>query len=134
MGYDMAGGRALRLDTMDQSANIRRRGRAGIARACGRAIEALESRLLLAANDPYINEFLANNDSGILDDYNDPTTRPDWIELYNPSTSAVSLTNWHLTDRKDNPNKWTFPAGASIPAQGYLLVFASGRPTAVGPQ
>ena len=99
--------------------------------AARRAIEALEARVLLAGDEPFINEFLANNDTTpLLDDYN---VRSDWIELYNPSATAANLTGWHLTDRKDSPGRWTFPAGTSIAPQGYLLVFATGRTASVGP-
>src|SRR6476620_3533046 len=93
-------------------------------------IEALEPRQLLAVTDPVINEFLANNNFGILDDRN---VHSDWIEIYNPGASAADLTNWHLSDSKTNPAKWTFPAGTSIAAGKYLVVFADGSTTSVGP-
>jgi hypothetical protein len=51
----------------------------------------------------------------------------DWIELRNPTAAAVDLSGWHLTDEQDEPTKWTFPAGTSIPAGGYLVVACSGR-------
>lgn len=50
----------------------------------------------------------------------------DWIELYNDGTSAVPLAGWSLTDNAGNPQLWNFPAGASIPARGYLLVLCNG--------
>ena len=49
---------------------------------------------------------------------------PDWIELHNPGNSAVSLANWCLTDKADEPNQWCFESG-SIEGNGYLVVFAS---------
>src|SRR3712207_3886952 len=73
------------------------------AAAAAWAVEHLEDRRLLAAGDPVINEFLASNSTGIVDDYN---VRTDWIELYNPTGSTIDLTNWHLTDSKGTPNKW----------------------------
>lgn len=36
---------------------------------------------------------------------------------------ATSLTGWNLSDKTANPTKWTFPE-ASIPADGYLIVWA----------
>src|SRR5690606_33351672 len=51
----------------------------------------------------------------------------DWIELKNTTEAAVDLTGWTLTDSNSEPAKWTFPAGASIPAGGYLIVACSGR-------
>jgi hypothetical protein len=97
--------------------------------ACHR-LESLERRQLLAATDPVINEFLANNNLGIVDDRN---AHSDWIEIYNPGATAADLTNWHLTDSKTIPAKWTFPTGTSVPAGGYLVVFADSSTTSVGP-
>ena len=36
----------------------------------------------------------------------------------------VDLAGWHLSDESNNPSKWAFPAGVTIPANGYLLVWA----------
>ena len=74
-----------------------------------------------------ISEFLAQNDGLTRDQDGDS---PDWIELHNNSAAAVSLAGWRLTDAGTNLSKWTFPA-VSIPANGYLLVFASGKNRAV---
>lgn len=73
-----------------------------------------------------INEFLAANtqahpDVVDFDDY------PDWIELKNTTASPVSLAGYFLSDDPANPFKWPFPAGASIPANGFLLVWADGH-------
>lgn len=46
----------------------------------------------------------------------------EWIELYNTDTvNAVSLANWKFT----NGVSYTFPAGTSIGAGGYLVVTAN---------
>jgi len=71
----------------------------------------------------YINEFMASNQTGIQDPC-EPGEYPDWIELYNSSTSAVSLANMYLTDDPTEPTKWRFVSGVTIPAQGYLLIYA----------
>jgi len=42
----------------------------------------------------------------------------DWIELYNPTSSTVSLANWYLSDDVAQPKKFAIPAGA-IPAKGF---------------
>ena len=83
----------------------------------------------LAANVPVagssttivINEVLANNAS---------FTTPDgsfsgWIELYNTSASAVNVADMSLTDDTADARKWVFPAGSSVPANGYLVVFCN---------
>lgn len=49
----------------------------------------------------------------------------DWIELRNTGASTADLTGWSLTDDAARPRKWLFPAGTSIPADGYLLVLAT---------
>ncbi len=71
-----------------------------------------------------INEFLADNTATSLQDEDLDT--PDWIEFYNPAGAPVSLAGWSLTDDAGDLTKWQFPA-VSIPAHGYLLVFASGK-------
>ncbi len=71
-----------------------------------------------------INEFLADNTATSLQDEDLDT--PDWIEFYNPAGAPVNLAGWYLTDDAGDLTKWQFPA-VSIPAHGYLLVFASGK-------
>ncbi|MCX6258777.1 MAG: CotH kinase family protein, partial [Bacteroidia bacterium] len=75
-----------------------------------------------------INEFSCSNMNGITDSF---TEHEDWIELYNDSIAAISLAGYHLSDKASNPTKWTFP-NVSIPANGFLLVYASGRDQVVG--
>ena len=71
-----------------------------------------------------ITEFLADNASGTLADEDDDT--PDWVELFNPDAAAADLGGLYLTDDFDSPTKWQFP-DVSIPAGGYLVVFASSK-------
>lgn len=42
----------------------------------------------------------------------------EFIELYNKGTTAVDLAGWRLADAVE----YTFPAGTSIPAGGYIVV------------
>ena len=72
---------------------------------------------------PSINEFLAQNDSGLLDP-TDPLAHPDWIEIYNPNVYGIDLAGYRL---KNNLAVWDFPTGSGIAANGYLVVFASGK-------
>ena len=51
----------------------------------------------------------------------------DWIELKNTTGTAQDIGGWLLTDEQDTPAKWTFPAGTTVPANGYLVVACSGR-------
>lgn len=56
----------------------------------------------------------------------------DWLELRNTGPDAVSLAGWSLTDDPDLPAKWTFPATASIPAGGHLLVLCDDNAALTG--
>lgn len=70
-----------------------------------------------------LNEFLASNASGLLDEDGDAS---DWIELHNTGTTPIDLAGWSLTDDATLPRKWVFPQ-LSLAAQQYLVVFASGK-------
>jgi len=49
---------------------------------------------------------------------------PDWIELYNPSERVVSLEGWTITDDLAEPGKHALDASLSVPAGGFLLLWA----------
>lgn len=51
---------------------------------------------------------------------------PDWIELYNPSETAINLEGYYLSDDPDEPDKWRFP-NYEIAEKSYLIVLADGR-------
>ncbi|MEN6429100.1 MAG: chitobiase/beta-hexosaminidase C-terminal domain-containing protein, partial [Phycisphaerales bacterium] len=85
---------------------------------------------------PVINEFVASNGSAaplgageLLDSDGDSS---DWIELYNPTQQAFDLGGWYLTDDANDLARWRFPAGTTISANGYLVVFASGKDRTAG--
>jgi len=78
----------------------------------------------------FINEIMAANSQTIRDgDVEDPDkgdkggAYSDWIELYNPSSQAINLTGYTLSDSEAT---WTFPQG-TIGANGYLLIWASDK-------
>ena len=96
----------------------------------GSVLLFLASSMPLAA-EPVINEFMASNDS-IYPDNCDFDDYSDWIELYNPSSNAVSLTDYYLTDDLTLPLKWKIPDGAAISAGGYFMVRADGFNAAPG--
>jgi hypothetical protein len=72
-----------------------------------------------------INEILAKNATA-TPDIADFSAFPDWIELYNASTSPIDLSGYYLSDKLDQPTRWRIPNGAIIPAQGYLHVWTDG--------
>ena len=71
-----------------------------------------------------INEYSCSNLSGFVDNYN---SYEDWFELYNAGSSSVDIGGYYLSDNPDDSTKWQFPDGISIPAQGFIKVWASGR-------
>ncbi len=70
-----------------------------------------------------INEYSCANISVFQDNYSE---YEDWVELYNTSASSIDLTGYYLSDKPSNPLKWTFPS-VSIPANGHLIIYASGN-------
>lgn len=77
-----------------------------------------------------INEYSCSNRTGITDAYGE---REDWVELLNTTGAAIDLTGYYLSDNDGNLTKWQIPSG-SIPANGYKMVFCSGRGTVNGTQ
>jgi hypothetical protein len=74
-----------------------------------------------------ISEFMAVNGGALADRDGDPS---DWIEVHNQGATDVDLEGWYLTDDRRDPAKWRFPQ-TTLPADGYLVVFASGKDRAV---
>ena len=72
-----------------------------------------------------INEVMANNVYS-TPEIHDFTDFGDWIELYNGGTNAVNVGGYYLSDNLEQPFRWQIPSGASIPANGCLLVWADG--------
>ena len=68
-----------------------------------------------------INEVCAANTSCLADSKGE---YPDWIEIYNSSSSAVSLKGYGLSDNEKKPFKWTF-GDVVIQPNSYLIVYAS---------
>lgn len=71
-----------------------------------------------------INEFSCSNLDQFLDNYG---KYEDWIELYNGSGSAISLSGYYLSDDTLNKTKYSIPANAVIAANGFFRFWASGR-------
>ena len=47
----------------------------------------------------------------------------DWVELYNPTNSAVDLSGWGLSDKATKPFKFKIPDGTRINAKSYLVIY-----------
>ncbi len=75
----------------------------------------------------HINEFLADNENGIVDP--DFGETGDWVELYNSGDLSANIGGWTMTDDLEDPGQWTFPPGTSIDGGGFLLVWADKNDT-----
>jgi len=76
---------------------------------------------IAGASPIVINEVMADNTTTIRDPQGE---YDDWIELRNVTGRAVDLSGMYLSDRKENPRKWRFPAGASLAPGACLIVWA----------
>jgi predicted RNA-binding protein with TRAM domain len=67
-----------------------------------------------------INEVMASNKVSIADQDNE---YDDWIELYNNGNATVDISGYYLTDNNTEFLQWQFPAGTTIDAGEYLIVW-----------
>lgn len=87
--------------------------------------------LSTARGQVQLNELMASN-TRAFPDITDFEDYPDWIELRNTGTEPASLAGYYLSDDPSDPFKWPVPPGATIPAEGYLLIMADGHDAAPG--
>ena len=84
---------------------------------------------LSSSRQLYINELLASNTS-INQDGNGGFD--DWIEIYNAGAEAVDLGGMYITDNLMEPTLYQIPLDhpleTTIPAGGFLLLWADGDP------
>jgi len=73
-----------------------------------------------------INEWMASNTRTLLPPSSG--TYDDWFELFNPGPDVALLGGYYLTDDLNNPFQFRIPDGFSIPAGGFLLVWADNKP------
>lgn len=69
-----------------------------------------------------INEFMASNGVTLKDSLGET---PDWVELHNISEEDIDLEGLCLSDGKKTLDKFVFPAGVTLPANGYMIIFCS---------
>jgi Lamin Tail Domain/Secretion system C-terminal sorting domain len=70
-----------------------------------------------------INEFMADNDplTQIVDEVGQSD---DWIELHNTTNTTINIGGYFLSDELGQLDKWQIPAGQSIGAFGYKIIWA----------
>ena len=80
-----------------------------------------------------INEFMASNSNSIQDPQGE---FDDWIEIYNFGTDAIDTGGMYLTDDLSDTTKWQIPAdnpaATTIPAGGFLLIWADNNTSDAG--
>ncbi len=74
----------------------------------------------------FINEWMASNTRTLPNPVGG--AYDDWFELYNPNSFDVDLTAWSLANSYTNPAQNVIPSGYFVPALGYLLIWADGKP------
>lgn len=72
---------------------------------------------------PVLNEVMARNTGAVLDAAGRVA---DWIELHNPAATPFDLSGMSVSVERPAPGQWVFPAGTSIAAEGYLVVWCDG--------
>lgn len=72
----------------------------------------------------WLNEIQPDNQSGATDRFGH---RHPWAEIYNGGSNALALTGLYLANNYSNLTQWPFPAGASVPARGFLTVWLDGN-------
>ena len=80
-----------------------------------------------AATTVIINEVMVSNASANLE--TEFVNFSDWIELHNPTAVPLDISGYHLSDDPTNLSMWAIPAGTTIPAGGFLLIWADGEDT-----
>jgi hypothetical protein len=89
--------------------------------ALGTSTRQISVYIDVTPQPPRINEFLADNEHILADSDGDYS---DWIEIFNPNPYAIDLAGLRL---QDSISQWDFPVGSNIEANGYRVVFASGK-------
>ena len=75
------------------------------------------------AQSVLINELITSNSTVITDE---DGSYEDWIELYNPTSNAINLAGYGLTDIPTNPYLWVFPEYWIQPG-AHLLIWCSDK-------
>ena len=75
-----------------------------------------------------LNEVMADNQGAV----ENGADFPDYIELYNRSAVVAAVGNMSATDDPALPRKFVIPAGTTIPASGYLVLWCDANTTSPG--
>lgn len=73
-----------------------------------------------------ISEVMTSNKGSVADPNGD---YPDWIEFHNTSDKELDIGGLGASDDVTAGVKYVFPAGTSVPANGYIVLWCSGEAT-----
>jgi len=73
----------------------------------------------------FINEWMADNTKTV----DVELKKHDWFELFNAGSAAVDLVGFQLAGNSNGTNRCSIPAGAYVPGNGFLLVWADSKHT-----
>ena len=79
----------------------------------------------VTAGDLRLNEAVADNENGDLDEAGDAD---DWFEIFNRSTQDLDIGETFFSDDPLDPRKWQVPVGTVVPAGGFLRFWADDEP------
>ncbi|MFM1768860.1 MAG: hypothetical protein RJA22_1389 [Verrucomicrobiota bacterium] len=72
-----------------------------------------------------LNEVCADNEQAV---FSPVGTTPDYVEIYNPGATSVTLAGWSLSDNPDRADKYKFPSSVAIPANGFVVLWLDPMP------
>ena len=124
--------KAVAMDYVEYGNLVPNRGYGSYPDGDPRKRRVLQSVTPGKPNDPAVpevrvtvNEFVAGNVNGAVDPADGD--HEDWIELHNAGNSTVDLSGYYLTDDLANWNQFRIPAGYTLPAGGFMVVWADGE-------
>ncbi|MDR0686467.1 MAG: CotH kinase family protein [Dysgonamonadaceae bacterium] len=79
--------------------------------------------VLVSAQDLQINEISARNVSGDVLNSENGFNFNNWVEVYNPSSSAVNLKDYAFSRPSKSGERTWVPGSITVPAGGYAVVY-----------
>jgi hypothetical protein len=81
------------------------------------------TNFVVSPTGPRLNELMARNDSAVVNPWGQYS---DWLELYNPGAVPLDLSGMSLSVNQLQPGQWVLPAGTTLAAGGYLVLWCDG--------
>jgi hypothetical protein len=87
------------------------------------ACSAVSGDAAASGGELVVSEIVSSNKRSLVDD---ALGTPDWIELYNPGSTAIDLSGYGVSDNLKDLHKYVVPDGTSVGPGEYLILYASG--------